>query len=105
MNSATEEKMKRIDELAKEDEVYRYMLDECATLEEEFDMIVSKLSLKRRGQIWDFVMHCEDCRSPAATWRLLTKRSNEAKNRIKTTQCYLGDPVINECDCALLGCG
>lgn len=60
MNSATEEKMKRIDELAKEDEVYRYMLDECATLEEEFDMIVSKLSLKRRGQIWDFVMHCED---------------------------------------------
>ena len=54
------EKLERIEMLVNEDELYQRMLEEFGDLEREFDAVIGKLSIKRRGLVWDFVMACEE---------------------------------------------
>ena len=53
-------KMKRIDEIAAEDELYQRMLEELRPYEENLDSLCARLPLFDRGIIWDFIMRCED---------------------------------------------
>lgn len=55
-----EEKMYRVEKLAKEDDLYQSMLQENKILEERFDSFAKSLPEEKRAILWEFVMHCED---------------------------------------------
>ena len=55
-----EDKLARIEELAKIDLQYRQMMQDYKALEKRFDRMVGQLPEDVRGTVWDYVMLCED---------------------------------------------
>lgn len=60
MKEEIRKKMDRIEELAKEDDLYLHLMAELVPLEEDVNMLTETLSQRKRGILWEFVMQCEE---------------------------------------------
>ena len=59
MNEELKMKLAKIEELAKEDDLYLHLYGELSPLEEDVNLLTETLSQKKRAILWEFVMQCE----------------------------------------------
>ena len=60
MEEKTKENLARLDTLAQEDALYRYLISNLKVMDEELEEATKRLSLKNKDKLWDYIMLSEE---------------------------------------------